>query len=84
MSAPAVVELTGTDPMRRQVNAGLMIAWINADLVLRAAHDVRHSIVLYDDDRMFLGALPASVEITGGLLAALLCCDVRYYSRGIV
>lgn len=79
-------QLTDTDPMRRQINTGLMVQWINADLINRADHDVRHSLVFYDIDKMFVAALPPIFGPTPneGLVAALLDAGVRFYSTGIV
>lgn len=80
-----MIELTDTDPMLREVNTGLMVRWINNDLMVRAGYDVRHSIVLYDGDKMFTSALPASVDMTDdGVLDALDAAGLRFWSKGIV
>ncbi|MET3959854.1 hypothetical protein ABIE52_006789 [Rhodococcus sp. OAS809] len=78
----AVTELTTQNPMHREMNKGLMVAFINADLLERAALDVRTSIVLYDADGDFLYAVPelpdeklmASLEARAG---------VTFWSKGI-
>ena len=37
---PELTELTETNPMLQEVNRGLMVHWINAELAARAGHDV--------------------------------------------
>ena len=54
-----IEKITETDPMRRQANKGLMVAWINADLARRCGNDVRCSVVFYDEDKLFMGAVRA-------------------------
>lgn len=78
------VELDYTDPLHREINTGLMIRWINADLAVRAVHDVRYSTVLYDEDKLFTAALPASVDMTEDIRTALRGAGIHFYSRGIV
>jgi len=53
-----VTEITADDlsAMQREVNRGLMVHFINADLTSRAALDVRTSIVLYDESKTFVYA----------------------------
>ena len=85
-TSPVLEELTETNAMMRSVNQGLMVAWINADLINRAGHDVRKSIVLYDEDQMFVQALPA---VLGPVLDPKIHelaynGGVRFYSHGIV
>jgi len=70
--------------MLRQINHGLMVQWINADLMNRAANDVRQSVVLYDSDQMFVAALPAGTSFTPGTLENLYELGIRYQSKGIV
>jgi hypothetical protein len=77
-----LTELTDTDPMLREINRGLMIRWINADLTARAHYDVRTSTVLYDADKLFAGALP--FPINDELREMLGETAVRFYSTGIV
>jgi len=50
-----VTEIAVTDlsAMQREVNEGLMVHFINNDLVNRASLDVRTSIVFYDSDKVF-------------------------------
>lgn len=86
MATAELTPLEGTDPMLREMNRGLMVHWINADLTNRATYDVEKSIVLYDDAKMFVACLP---EVMGpvpnpGLSAKLLEVGVHYYSTGIV
>jgi hypothetical protein len=76
--------LESTEPLLVSINRGLMVDWINRDLIGRASHDVRHSIVLYDDAKMFVAALPASVDMTADVLDALATAGVCFYSKGIV
>lgn len=64
MSQTTVIELPEgmqRDPLHREVNEGLMVMWINANLPARAAYDVRTSLVFYDDAGVFELALPAAV-----------------------
>jgi hypothetical protein len=94
--APATTTLTElvagddiTDMIRNNLNRGVMVAWINADLFNRADCDVRKSIVLYDDDRVFVMALGTSVTPEIFRDRAPLVADsmaragVRYWSVGI-
>ncbi len=77
------------DAMRSELNRGVMVAWINADLLNRADCDVRKSIVLYDADRVFVMALGVSVTPDIFRDRAHLVADsmaragVRYWSVGI-
>lgn len=88
MSAPAasLVELTETDPMLRSVNHDLMVRWINSDLINHASNDVRRSVVLYDEDKLFVAALePDFGPVPPSVLAEkLYSVGVRYFSKGIV
>ena len=79
----ADAEVTETDPLRRQVNIGLMVAWINADLLNRCGNDVRSSIVLYDDAGVFEWVFTPR-EIDAECWAQLWAAGVRSWSRGIV
>lgn len=70
------------DPMRRIANRGLMVRFINADLIARASLDVRRSVVLYDADGLFeyaVDTLPAA-SIQASLIERT---AVRHYSIGI-
>jgi hypothetical protein len=87
-----VIELPANmrDPLRRSLNRGVMVQWINADLMDRCGNDVRKSIVFYDDAGVFETALPASQwgqlseELQAEFLAKLYALTpVRYYSKGI-
>jgi hypothetical protein len=76
-------------PLRAKMNKGLMVQWINADLLNRMGHDVRKSIVFYDDMQTFETALTqADWEALGDkretfleMLAAR--TPVRYWSKGV-
>lgn len=77
--------------VRASTNRGLMVQWINADLFSRAGHDVRKSIVFYDDARTFEAALTAEDwqaladagkrEVFLEKLAA--ATPIRYWSKGV-
>lgn len=83
-----------TDPMldslRAELNRGLMVQWINQDLLNRAGCDVRRSIVFYTGDNVFYSALPASIapeffrQRIDAVQPALDAVGVRYWSVGIV
>lgn len=67
--------------MQREVNRGLMKHFINADLLTRAALDIRRSIVFYDQAKTFTYATESLPD------AATLQClaettSVRFWSRG--
>jgi len=86
----AITRITRTDPMRSTVNRGLMVSWINADLIERASCDVRRSIVLYDADGMFVHALDAGIghsyfaEILHTMADGLENAGVTSWSIGVV
>lgn len=82
--AETVVELdlSEVSPMQREVNKGLMVAWINADLINRAQHDVRKSIVLYDADKDFVYAVDKVPD--DATFQRLHKAGVRFYSTGVV
>ena len=67
----------------REINHGLMVAWINRDLFDRCSNDVRKSTVFYDADKMFVAALPAGIY-NPGLDDLIANTGVCYYSTGIV
>ena len=77
------------DMLRHTLNRGVMVAWINADLVNRADCDVRKSIVLYDADRVFVMALGTSVspalfrERLDLVVESMSAAGIRYYSVGV-
>lgn len=83
ITAFADAEVTDTGAFVRTVNQGVMVAWINADLLNRASHDVRKSIVLYDVDGDFVYAA-GSLFTVEGMWAELWAAGVRSWSRGIV
>lgn len=82
-----VTEITSSDPMMAMLNRGLMVQWINADLINRASCDVRTSFVLYDADRTFITALAIGrdefLNLIGPRHADLIAAGVHYYSHGI-
>lgn len=80
-------------PLRKQLNRGVMVQWINADLIDRAGCDIRKSIVLYDADYSFVMALPADVTpevfterlaTLPNTVAAMGRIGIRYWSKGLV
>jgi hypothetical protein len=82
-----------SDAMRRELNRGLMVSWINRDLLNRADCDVRKSVVFYDADRVFMMALSAEVTPAGfrerletlpNAIAAARRLGARYWSAGVV
>jgi hypothetical protein len=79
-----VVELPADmrDPLRQTANKGLMVSFINADLLNRAGLDVRKSIVLYDDAGVFEYALD-SLPNTEVLQRLYDQTAIRFYSEGI-
>jgi hypothetical protein len=83
VTAFADAEVTDTGAFSRQLNQGLMVAWINADLLNRASHDVRKSIVLYDVDGDFTYAAGSKLVVEG-MWPELWAAGVRSWSRGIV
>ena len=77
------------DAMRSELNRGLMVSWINADLANRADCDIRRSIVLWDQDRVFVMALGTGVtpdifrdrvSLVSDSMARM---GIRYWSVGI-
>lgn len=85
MSDTAVIEkITTTDPMLRTVNRGLMIQWINADLMSRAGHDIDRSRVFYDADKMFAFAVLRGETVGLKMAEELYTHGVRYWSEGVV
>jgi hypothetical protein len=79
-----VIELPADmrDPMRREINQGLMVRFINNDLLNNASLDVRKSIVLYDDAGVFEFAVSnmPNAELLQRLYDGT---NVRYWSKGI-
>lgn len=78
-----VVELNVTDlsAMQRELNQGLMVAFINADLLQRAHLDVRTSTVLYDESRTFTFATGETLS-DAQLQQLYNSTSIRYWSRG--
>lgn len=83
---PALEEITSTNPMQREMNKGLMIRFINNNLLSGGANlDVRSSIVYYDEDKDFVYASDgplAKWELE--LLYNYNQGTFRYWSKGIV
>ncbi|MEB3023413.1 MULTISPECIES: hypothetical protein [Mycolicibacter] len=69
------------DAMRRKINEGLMVTFINADLLERAHLDVRKSVVFYDADQVFRYAV---AELPDDATLQRLCdsSSVRFWSYG--
>lgn len=82
-SVAAIEKLTDHSPMRAKINRDLMVAWINADLVNRAWGDVRTSTVFYDGAKVFVTALPRSVDFSDRSAQALYDTGIRYWSEGV-
>ena len=77
-----LTELPEQDLMNRQLNRGLMVAFINRDPANRAHLDVRKSIVLYDANGGFLYALPDMPD-ENAQAALKAQTGVTYWSKGI-
>lgn len=81
-------------PLRKQLNRGLLVQWINRDLINRAGCDVRKSIVLYDADMTFVMAMPADMtpavferrlaDMPKTVTAMRDRLGIRYWSKGLV
>lgn len=89
-----VVELPKRDNdllgnMVRNANKDLMVSWINADLINRAGHDVRKSIVFYDAEGYFETALlPSQWDQLGDKRETFLerlagATRIRFWSKGV-
>lgn len=77
-----IPQLPAQNPMHRELNEGLMIAFINADLLNRAGLDVRKAIVLYDKDGDFRYALPEMPDET--IQSRLMTeAGIAYWSKGV-
>lgn len=75
------IAVTELSEMQREINRGLMVAFINRELVDRASLDVRTSIVFYDADKDFAYATDALPdEETLQRLAQT--SKIRFWSRG--
>lgn len=76
------IDAADLDPMRREVNHGLMVQFINRELLDRAHLDVRKSVVLYDDDKLFVAATDNALD--EGILQKLFdTTSVRFWSVGV-
>ncbi|ORW08071.1 MULTISPECIES: hypothetical protein [Mycolicibacter] len=69
------------DAMRREINHGLMVTFINAELLERASLDVGRSVVFYDADHGFLYAV-AELPDTGMLQRLYDNTSIRFWSYG--
>jgi hypothetical protein len=94
MTQTTVVELPARTGLAaqigKQMQRGLMVAWINADLANRGANDVDRSQIFYDADGDFLSAIPGDTwdrlaeESQRIVLQALYDENgVRFTSRGL-
>lgn len=78
------IKASSVDPMVREINKGLMVQWINADLIGRAGYDVRKSMVYLDEDFMFITAVPSGLELSDGQVKVIHDrFGVRYISKGV-
>lgn len=77
-------EITETNPMQREFNKGMMVAYINRDIVSRSHLDVRKSYVYYDADKDFKLALANELEGPGVDQELLDKVGIKYWSKGIV
>jgi hypothetical protein len=77
-------KIESTDPMRRQMNRGLMVTWINHALTTRSHLDVQKSIVIYDDDGLFLTACTQETWDAEGTAERAWGLGGRTWSTGIV
>ena len=77
-------EVTATNPMARTINKGLMVAWVNADLLNRSDCDVRSSLVIYNAEGDFLFAFPPCFKPTDQAWSAMWSVGARTWSKGIV
>lgn len=94
MTLTRITSTAGDDPilgpLRKQLNTGAMVHWINQDLIERAGCDIRKSIVLYTADYTFYMALPASLTVAlfeeraAAIAATLDRAGVTYWSKGLV
>ena len=81
---PTVEEISPSDmgPMLREMNRGLFVRWINADIISRAGHDVRTSYLYYDKDMMFVGFALRN-KLNDDVLPTLREKGIHYWSQGI-
>ena len=78
----ARLDTSRLEAMQRMANRMLMVEWINADLPNRASHDLRKSIVLYDEHGIFVSALRFLPD--DELLQQIGDrTSVRFYSEGV-
>lgn len=83
MAKMEIQRITKTSPMQRALNKGLMIAWINNDLVNNCHCDVRTSFCYYDADEDFVFATENELS-DKGKAQLLKHTRVRFWSKGIV
>lgn len=79
-----VTEITETNPMQRELNKGMAVAWINDDLATRARIDIRSSYFFYDEDKDFY-PFALTLKVNDDVLPILAeKTRIRYWSKGIV
>ena len=80
MALPQEINPSDLNPMQREFNKGLMVAFINKQ---GAYHlDVRKSFVYYDADKDFV--IATSLEVGGpGGEAAFETLGIKFWSKGI-
>jgi len=80
-----VTELESAGELHRFANRGLMVHWINADIMNRATCDVDKSIVFYDEHGVFEYALPVGAKLPAlDILTELYDrTNIRYYTIGL-
>ena len=76
------LNLDTVDLLVREANRGLMVMFINHNLLERANLDVRHSVVFYDERHVFEYAMTElpDEETQRKLLAHT---TVRYWAKGV-
>lgn len=82
MSPITELKLSDMSLLEREMNKGLMVAFINRDLLNRANLDVRKSIVFYDDLRTFEYAV-AELPDADMLVKLYEQTNIRYWSKGL-
>ena len=83
---PLPIRPAATRTLERKLQRALMVAWINADLMNRAANDVTKSVVFYDEHGDFVYAvrLESMDSLTDAFLQRLYNeTSIRFYSKGV-
>lgn len=81
METVAQIDPQDLDPLVREANRGLMVAFINADLIARYGLDVGRSVVLYNAEKRFVYAT-AEIPDSASLEALAARTGVRFWSHG--